>query len=194
MLKPLIIVAMDQYPLGLSEFDLLLEIKKTSDVFPKHYHGDNLELFHTHFLLFNSLYRLRSELITEGRQTIEIGPFNIQLRAFSADKDTQALADALDIKLEEYYVDMRNLENTGMEDVNGMLDDFWRKYLAQNHKLEALQELGLDKNAGWPEVQKRYRELAAKYHPDKGGNKESFQRITDAKETLAICLSNFKRA
>lgn len=188
------LAALKHYPSGLSEFDLISEIRKNSNIFPKSYGGDNLQLFRTHFLLFNSLYRLRSELISEDRQTIEIGPLNIKTRDYSSDKDTRVLGDSVDIKLEEFYLDMENLENTGMKDVNGMLDDFWRQYLAQNHKLEALQELGLDENAGWPEVQKRYREMATKYHPDKGGSKESFQRITDAKETLAICLSNFKRA
>ena len=179
---------MKQYPLGLSEFDLISEVSEVSDVFPKSCGGDSLKLFRTHFLLFNSLYRLRSELIAECGQTLEIGPLNIQIRAFSADSDTQAVSCPVDMKLEEYYLDMEQLEKTGMEDVDGMLDDFWRKYLAENHRIEALQELGLDENAGWSEVQKRYRELAGRYHPDKGGSKERFQQLTAAKETLAMCL------
>lgn len=180
--------AMEQYPLGLSEFDLISEIRKVSDIFPQNYHGDNLKLFQTHFILFNTLYRLRRELVAEGIQTLEIGPLNIQLRNFSADSDTQALSDAVDMKLEEYYLDMKMLEKTGMEDVNCMLDDFWRKYLAQEHKVEALQLLGLAEDAEWSDVQKSYRKLAGHHHPDKGGSKERFQKITSAKETLKVCF------
>lgn len=176
------------YPLGLSEFDLICEIRKDSDIFPESYGGDNLKLFRIHFLLFNCLYRLRRELIDEGNSTLEIGPLNIRLRSFDGGFDSEALIDSVDMKLEEYYLDIGNYEKTGLEDVRGMLDDFWRQYLAQSDRRQALQELGLDDDAGWTHVQKRYREVAALHHPDRGGSKEIFQKLTAAKETLAICF------
>lgn len=188
VLKPLVMAALRGYPLGLSEFDLICEIRKDSEIFPESYLGDNLKLFHTHFLLFNSLYRLRRELIAEGGKTLEIGPLNIRLRSFDGGFDTEALTDSADVKLEEYYLDMENYEKTGLDDVRGMLDDFWRQYLAQNHRRQALFELGLNEDAGWTDVQKCYRELAALHHPDKGGSKETFQKLTAAKETLSICF------
>lgn len=180
--------AMKRYPLGLSEFDLICEIRKDSDIFSESYGGDNLKLFRTHFLLFNSLYRLRRELIAGGSKTLEIGPLNIRLRSFDNGFDSEALIDSVDMKLEEYYLDMGNYEKTGLEDVREMLDDFWQQYLAQNHRRQALFELGLDADAGWTDVQKRYRELVALHHPDKGGSKEIFQNLTAAKETLVICF------
>ena len=179
---------MGRYPLGLSEYDLICEIRKDSDIFPESCIGDDLKLFRTHFLLFNSLYRLRRELLHEGGHNLVIGPLNIRLSSLGAGSDSEALTDSADMKLEEYYLDMENYEKTGPEDVREMLDDFWRQYLARNDRGQALLELGLEEDASWAEVQKRYRQLAALNHPDKGGSGEVFQKLTAAKETLAICF------
>lgn len=188
VLKPLVMAVLRGYPLGLSEFDLICEIRKDSEIFPESYLGDNLKLFRTHFLLFNSLYRLRRELIAEGSKTLEIGPLNVRLRPFDGGLSTEALTDSADMKLEEYYLDMGNYEKTGLEEVRGMLDDFWRQYLAQSGRREALQELGLDDDVDWTHIQKRYRELAALHHPDRGGSEKDFQKLTAAKDVLAQCF------
>ena len=37
--------------------------------------------------------------------------------------------------------------------------------------------LGLTKNASAEEIKKTYRKLSMKHHPDRGGNKETFQRL-----------------
>ena len=44
--------------------------------------------------------------------------------------------------------------------------------------------LGLTKNASNDEIKKTYRKLSMKHHPDRGGNKETFQRINGAYEIL----------
>lgn len=46
------------------------------------------------------------------------------------------------------------------------------------------QILGLPDHATFIEVRKKYLELAKKYHPDAGGNKEDFTKITIAYNTL----------
>lgn len=46
-------------------------------------------------------------------------------------------------------------------------------------------DLDLQPKCSEKEVKKRYRELAKKHHPDKGGNKETFQKITKAHEVLS---------
>ena len=188
VLRPIVMAALRRYPPGLSEFDLICEIRKDSDIFPESYLGDNLKLFRTHFLLFNSLYRLRGELVAKGRETLEIGPLNIRLRPFDGGPSTEALTDSADMKLEEYYLDMENYEKTGLEEVRGMLDDFWRRYIAQGGRREALLELGLADDVGWTHIQKRYRELAALHHPDRGGSEEEFRKLTAAKDLLAQCF------
>ena len=45
--------------------------------------------------------------------------------------------------------------------------------------------LGVKKNATQTEIKKAYHKLALKYHPDKGGSKEEFQKISEAYEVLS---------
>ena len=44
--------------------------------------------------------------------------------------------------------------------------------------------LGVNKNASQDEIKKAYRKLASQHHPDKGGNKETFQNVQAAYEVL----------
>lgn len=50
--------------------------------------------------------------------------------------------------------------------------------------IRALGILGLDETAGLSDVKKRWRRLAKKLHPDKGGDAEVFIRARTAYETL----------
>lgn len=45
--------------------------------------------------------------------------------------------------------------------------------------------LGVNKNSTLEEIKNSYRKLAKENHPDKGGNKENFQKIQEAYETLS---------
>lgn len=45
--------------------------------------------------------------------------------------------------------------------------------------------LGINKNASPDEIKTAYRKLAREHHPDKGGNKETFQKIQEAYEHLS---------
>lgn len=45
--------------------------------------------------------------------------------------------------------------------------------------------LGVSKTATQEEIKKAYRKLASKHHPDKGGDKERFQEIQSAYDTLS---------
>lgn len=45
--------------------------------------------------------------------------------------------------------------------------------------------LGIDKNASQSDIKKAYRKLVLEAHPDKGGDKELFQQIQNAYETLS---------
>lgn len=44
--------------------------------------------------------------------------------------------------------------------------------------------LGVERNATADEIKRAYRRLASQHHPDKGGNKEQFQKIQQAYDTL----------
>jgi hypothetical protein len=48
------------------------------------------------------------------------------------------------------------------------------------NKEESAKILGVNRDADIREVKKQYFKLAAKYHPDKGGDKETFQKISNA--------------
>jgi DnaJ-domain-containing protein 1 len=49
---------------------------------------------------------------------------------------------------------------------------------------QALNVLGLPPNATPHQIKRRYRALAKRYHPDKGGNQQQMQRIIAAYEYL----------
>ena len=44
--------------------------------------------------------------------------------------------------------------------------------------------LGVDKSSTQDEIKKAYRKLAVEHHPDKGGNEETFKKISQAYDTL----------
>ena len=47
------------------------------------------------------------------------------------------------------------------------------------------KSLGIARNASKDEIKKAYRELAHKYHPDKGGDAERFKEINEAYNVLS---------
>jgi len=49
----------------------------------------------------------------------------------------------------------------------------------------AYETLGVERNASDEEIKRAYRKLAAKHHPDKGGDTAKFQEIQSAYETLS---------
>ncbi len=52
--------------------------------------------------------------------------------------------------------------------------------MAKPHEVLGLPPLG----SSWDVVRARYRELAMKHHPDRGGNIDNFRRIQTAYEAL----------
>ncbi len=55
---------------------------------------------------------------------------------------------------------------------------------------ESFVTLGLGSSAGLEEVKTAYRQLSLQHHPDKGGNKEKFIEVTEAKNKCLSYLSN----
>ncbi len=46
------------------------------------------------------------------------------------------------------------------------------------------QVLGVDENATQDDIKKSYRKKAIEHHPDKGGNEETFKKISEAYDVL----------
>lgn len=56
------------------------------------------------------------------------------------------------------------------------------------------QTLGIQKNATTEEIKKAYRKLALKYHPDRGGGKESEDKFKEVNEAYQILSDSQKRS
>lgn len=54
--------------------------------------------------------------------------------------------------------------------------------------------LGVEKNATFDEIKKSYRKLAHKYHPDKGGGKESEEKFKEINEAYQVLSDQTKKA
>ena len=51
--------------------------------------------------------------------------------------------------------------------------------------MDHYQTLGVEKTASQDDIKKAYRKLAAKHHPDRGGDTATFQSIAQAYDTLS---------
>lgn len=142
----------------------------------------NLRLFQKHFVVQHCLYRLQRECLPH--YSIQITPLKIRLLTDTEKGQSQAVSDDPKRELAEYYLNLENLAAATSEDVSELLANFWKKYQAYQNRDEHLRQLGLEPGAGWEQVQERYRELAGKLHPDKGGDAEAFVQIRQAFEAL----------
>jgi DnaJ-domain-containing protein 1 len=87
--------------------------------------------------------------------------------------------------LREYYL---NWENFGQTEggVEKLIASFWTLFGGSEQRQTALKLLGLDQSASEQQIKRRYRVLAARHHPDKGGDEIRFIEIRQAYETLII--------
>lgn len=169
-------------PEGLSEYELLLRLSRWQNGEPR-LPSDTLELFRSHFLLFHTLYRLRDQLHAGGQATLQISPLCIRLLPYQAGE--HALSE--NEPLRDYYLDLNHLRDTGADDVEQMLGNFWLRLHGSEDKRDALAALDLDEHAEELDlavIRQRYRQLVSLHHPDRGGCTQRLQRINSAMETL----------
>ena len=174
-------------PDGLSEYELISQLQAEGDFFPESDNADELMLFQKHFLVMNALYHLQTWLLEEDGVYLFISPLLIKIKPGVNNRDNTLPSEYSDIRLREYYLDWETFEKTSCSDVKQLLDGFWERYFANEKRADALVILGLSDGVDWGEVQLAYRRLAAKHHPDKGGDQSLFVTIKDAHRVLSYC-------
>lgn len=169
-------------PQGLSEYDLISNLKKEPESeINKANLQDSLELFQTHFMISHCLYLLRDNGLSEEKYCLQISPLNICLLPY-AKSMTEELAES--DPLRDYYLDLSHLENTDAEAAENLITSFWHKFVVASDRAEALAVLGLDEGASFEQIKSRYRQLAMKKHPDRGGCQHTFSKINQAMDIL----------
>lgn len=163
---------------GISEFDLLRLLQQQQDGdFGPGLFRDDLSMYRAHFLLFHALYRLRDYLLEQQLGLLDIHVIEIKLTSWQQ-AETSALS--LPDPMREYYLDFSHLEDTTLQDVEALLGDFWARYMANEKRGQALQELGLDADASSGDIERQYKKLAMQRHPDRGGDAGAFQLLQQA--------------
>ncbi len=135
------------HPEGLSEYELIGALQAGErPLFDAGIFQDSVSLFRAHFLLFHALYRLRERLLAERQ-----APTCTSNRCVSSwghyHAPDRSQLDHPD-PLRAYYLDLSQLENTGREEIESMLGRFWSRLYADDHRLEALRTLGLERTGG----------------------------------------------
>ena len=175
------------HPAGLSEYELIKQLEAAGQ--PGFENGclrNTLSLFQVHFLLFNALYQLQGHLWEEKRGRLQIDAIRIQLLPYQ-DSSTSELGEH--DPLREYYLDFNNLDNTTEEDVEGLLTQFWNRFIGNDERRDALATLELADPVDWNTIKTQHRRLAMQHHPDRGGNEERLQDINAAMKILAKAYS-----
>lgn len=166
---------------NVSEHELLLELQENGALpDKKDLFSSTITLFQSHFLLFHCLYQLDEDLVSEGKGGVHIDAMKIGLLPADGKGSRLGKPDAL----RSYYLDFDNFRNTSSEDVDDLLNSFWEGYLRNEGRQDALETLGLIDPVNDDQITTAYRRLAARHHPDRGGDHQQIQSINHAYHTL----------
>lgn len=182
-----ILQVLQQNPQRLAIHHLLAKIQTQINI-PKLDNNEQLALFKLNWLMMNALYQLQQSLLSEG-YFLHLSTLDIHLEALTNNNQAES-AELQSQKLRDYYLDWKNFNETSIEEINAMLEGIWQDCYKPEQKQQAFKTLGLKPNASKQKVKLRYRELANKHHPDKGGNTETFMQIRQAYELLKSTIAS----
>lgn len=81
------------------------------------------------------------------------------------------------------YEERRKMERDFMEEMYQSYMNYWKNLLAHivlaSMPMDSFEYLGLAVDATVDDIQKKFRELALKAHPDRGGSQEKFIELTN---------------
>jgi hypothetical protein len=183
-LIPELLALLRQHPEGISEFSLMKALEQ-HQAFSDLADDYQLRLFQKHFMIMHGLYTLQTRLWYEEQLRVEISPLSVRLYtdAIEAVSEAAGVLGAGDA-LRDYYLDWQQLSCTSAEDVQKLLRGFWNRCFDPGARQQALQVLELEEGASEESIRLRYRQLAARLHPDKGGDSEAFIEVRRAYELL----------
>ncbi len=166
---------------------------------------DPLAMFQSHFLLFHLLYRLQAKWLREGQGWLSIHTLAIELTPPSAisDQAWQNAQQALTIEdgVRDYYLDYNEFLKTQESDVIELIAGFWRDFgqgattgrtACQAELSAAKRQLEIHdttESLTVTLVNRQYRKLSQRHHPDKGGDAQQFHAISEARECLLAHLA-----
>jgi len=168
----------------LSEYELLKQFE-THEVFAFCVSEGSVALFQKHFLMMHVLYALRSTFL-EGGRYLDISLGKISLKELNSASEKNAVrANIEDMKLQEYYSDIRNLYAEDESSIDAMLSGFWKEYAKyavsiQHDYSSALRAFDLNDDYTEQDLKKQWRKLAHSEHPDRGGSAEKFIALQEA--------------
>lgn len=177
-------------PEGIQEFDLIKRLQAPPYCCLDHTDlVQPIRLFQTHFALFHFLYQMRNHWLDLEKGCLEIVSTHIRLLPYQAHQSSIELHDPL----VDYYLDWQNYTNTSSEDVELMLDQFWKRFddyytapapLSDEDYRSACKLMDVSVPFSLAELKQQYRKLMHHHHPDKGGQLEQCQAIEHAYRQL----------
>lgn len=184
---------------SLSEYELISQLQD-QEWLARIDSANTVSLYSAHFLVYNALFQLHAYYL-ERHQYLTISALTISLDtglscggAESQSKNLEADSryNQADIaSLRDYYLDWENLENATKDSVDELLNGFWDRFVSHDDYSDALAVLQLSHDGeavDYRQVKTAYQRLAMKYHPDRGGDVEQFQRINWAFGVLRRAL------
>lgn len=185
---------LEETPQGFAEHQLLTLLQKPPhSFFAADALRDPLILFQSHFLLFHCLYLLRNKWQKNQHANLEISALKIKKLEFEHPRAAYKhihVDDQIKDKvifqsdsLAQYYLDWSHFASTTSDDVDNLLNRFWKKMWVPQQEEEIQQALilmELENPIPLPDLKAQYRRLAQRYHPDKGGDSEHFKKICHA--------------
>lgn len=186
----LILTILKKQPNGIGEFDILTALKKRLPEFSQLSDDSNLQLFRQHFLIMNALYQLQTSLWQEENLILDITSTRITLLTSSqaTPSGSSMLSDSVDAKLAAYYLNWDEYEKTDTDQVSSLLNSFYKGISLTGDRGEALSTLQFesDDNPSKLDIKQQYRKLAQQYHPDRGGDQDTFINLREAYEYLML--------
>lgn len=172
-------------PSGLTEHALIGRLRAAGvEPFAGARLQEPLSLFQTHFLLFHCLYRLRDHLLEQG-EWVRIHCLDIGIERASGGLGAGAAGlPAHRDPLRAYYLDLTQLERMDTAAVEALLGEFWLRLGRDQRREQALAVLDLADPVDADTVQRQYRRMAQRHHPDRGGDTTTLQQINAARWVL----------